>query len=172
MLIGRASECAVLEHVVASVNRPVAASLVVQGPPGIGKSALLDWTVTSSPSFDVLRVDALEEDRNSRWALIRQMVAMVQTDCASLRPSHQDVVAALDDGVADDPIAVGSTLIALLAAAACPRPLLVVVDDAHWADEASRYSLRFIASRIADESIALLLAEETDERRHESLPQL
>jgi hypothetical protein len=46
--------------------------------------------------------------------------------------------------------------LSLLAAAAEKRPVLAVIDDAQWLDEASAGALHFIARRIAEEPVALL----------------
>ena len=48
--------------------------------------------------------------------------------------------------------------LSLLAAAAEHKPVLAVVDDAHWLDEASREALLFAARRLEAERAALLMA--------------
>ena len=55
-------------------------------------------------------------------------------------------------------LVVHAAVIGLLSAAAADRPVLVVVDDAHWLDDASADALLFVARRLAGEPIALVVA--------------
>ncbi|GAB4000402.1 hypothetical protein GCM10029992_32200 [Glycomyces albus] len=71
-------------------------------------------------------------------------------------------------GEAPEPFRVGLAALGLLAAAAADRPLLCLVDDAHWLDDASAKALAFLARRIAAEPVALLLAS----RETEAAPSL
>ncbi|HEY3724741.1 MAG TPA: AAA family ATPase, partial [Acidimicrobiia bacterium] len=172
MLLGRGRECTAIEQALTAVHEPSAAVLVLRGPAGVGKTALLDWAVASAPSFDVLRVDASERAQPTRWATLRDIIRMVPIDFASLVPNQQDVLTAVLDGTASDPLAAGASMVSLLSAAANPRPILVVVDDAQWADEASRFALRSGARRIQHEPIVMLMAEEGESDGKDSLPAL
>jgi DNA-binding CsgD family transcriptional regulator len=53
---------------------------------------------------------------------------------------------------------VGLATLSLLSDVAEDRPLLCVVDDAHWLDRASAQALAFVARRLGHESVALLVA--------------
>ena len=54
------------------------------------------------------------------------------------------------------------------------RPLLLVVEDLHWSDPATRDAIAFLVSNLADEPVAICLTYRTDEidRRHPLLPWL
>src|SRR5262249_26054918 len=52
---------------------------------------------------------------------------------------------------------------AVLAEAAAERPLLVLVDDAHWLDRASAETLVFTAGRMRLEPVGFLFAEQSGE---------
>lgn len=56
-----------------------------------------------------------------------------------------------------------SATLSLLSEFAGERPILCLVDDAHWADEASLDAFAFVARRLATEPIALVVAERADE---------
>ena len=57
-----------------------------------------------------------------------------------------------------DRFAVPAGMLSLLAAAAEERPYLVVADDVHWLDDASREALSFVARRLGAEGVVLVLA--------------
>ena len=61
-------------------------------------------------------------------------------------------------GRAPDPFLVGLAVLGLLAEAAEEQPLLAVVDDAHWLDDASARALALVARRLLAEKIALVFA--------------
>ena len=67
-----------------------------------------------------------------------------------------------------DRFAACAGFLGLLSNAARDRPLLLVVDDAHWLDPASAECLGFAARRLDDKPIAMLVAARTGERTRSS----
>ena len=63
-----------------------------------------------------------------------------------------------------DRFAMGAASLALLAAAAGEGMLLVLVDDAHWLDAASRDALLFAARRVGSDAVALIFAARDGEQ--------
>ena len=63
---------------------------------------------------------------------------------------------------------------ALLAEVAATTPLLVVLEDVHWADRSSRDLLRYLFARLADEPVAVVASYRSDDlhRRHPLRPLL
>ncbi|RBY75238.1 LuxR family transcriptional regulator [Geodermatophilus sp. TF02-6] len=63
---------------------------------------------------------------------------------------------------------------ALLGELAAVTPLLVVFEDAHWADRSSRDLLRYLLARLADVPVALVVSYRSDDlhRRHPLRPLL
>jgi predicted ATPase len=63
-------------------------------------------------------------------------------------------------------------VLGLLAEASAQSPMVCLVDDAQWLDDASARVLGFVARRLLGESVALLLAvrEVGDERRFPGYP--
>jgi DNA-binding CsgD family transcriptional regulator len=77
-------------------------------------------------------------------------------------------------GAAPDRFLVAVAVLNLLAETADERPLLCLVDDAHWLDAASVQALGFVARRLLAESVAMIfsLRDPTTARALDGLPQL
>ena len=56
--------------------------------------------------------------------------------------------------------------------ASAPGPLVVIMEDIHWADESTRHLLRFLARALTDASVMIIASYRTDEltRRHPLRP--
>jgi DNA-binding CsgD family transcriptional regulator len=53
--------------------------------------------------------------------------------------------------------------LAVLGVAAASKPIVGIVDDAHWLDEASSDAIAFVARRLSHEPVAMLIATRTEE---------
>ena len=73
----------------------------------------------------------------------------------------------LSAGNAPDTFLVGLAVLSLLSEAADERPLVCLVDDAQWLDQASADTLAFVARRLFAESVLLVFATRES---HEELP--
>jgi hypothetical protein len=78
----------------------------------------------------------------------------------------------LDTGPTPSPFLVGLAVLGLLSEAAEERPLLALVDDAHWLDHASARALAFVARRLLAEKIALVFAARQVDDALGALPEL
>ena len=129
------------------------AGLLIEGPPGIGKTRLLGAARSRADGRLVLsaRGSELERDFASRdfpFAVVRQLLEPVVRDeqfagaAALAQPVLRGVGGEQDAGSALH------GLYWLTANLAAERPLLVLVDDLHWADLASLRWLAYLAQRL------------------------
>ncbi len=174
VLVGREAELAQLHELVQAAEKGRSAVLVLEGDPGVGKSALLRSLLDSSPGFQVLWAQGLESEVELPYGALGQLLRPLEECLGQLNPSQVDVLrpvfanagASMEPAaaqVAPDRFAVGAATLALLATAAESRPMVVVIDDAHWADQPSIEALAFVGHRLLAEGIVLLLSRRTGE---------
>src|SRR4051812_44607355 len=160
-LRGRASECALLDELVAAIRRGESRSLVLRGEAGIGKTALLDYLMASASDLTVVRAVGVESDMELGFASLQQLCAPLLDRLPDLPDPQRravEIVFGLSAGPAPDRFFVGLAVLGLFAAAAERRPLLCVVDDAQWLDQASALTLAFVARRLLAEPVAIVFS--------------
>jgi DNA-binding CsgD family transcriptional regulator len=144
--------------------------VVVEGPPGIGKTRLLEAAQARAKQqgFGRLRAVGDEPERALVWGVVRQMAER------SLLRYHGEVRRRILAGPAGtalrvldevpepgaDDVVLARTLHQLWWVAAdlsADRPLLITVDDAQWADLPSLRFLAYLSRRLSDLSVALIV---------------
>ena len=142
-------------------------ALVLRGEAGIGKTALLEEAVALVDGFRVLRAVGVESEEELAFAGLQQLLRPVMSLLSDV-PAHQAralaIALALDEGPPLERLLVSAGALSLFAVAAEERPLLCVIHDAHWLDDASAGTLTFVARRLQVESIAMLFAAREPER--------
>ena len=176
-LLGRDSECAALDELVASVRAGPSRALVVRGEAGVGKSALLAYLVQHAPGCGIARAAGVESEMELAFAGVQQLCAPFVERLDRLPEPQANALGTafgLLDGDAPDRFRVGLAVLSLLSDAADERPLICVVDDAQWLDAASAQVLAFVGRRLGAESVGLVLAvrETPGERPFDGLPEL
>ena len=160
-LRGRSSECALLDELVSAIGRSESRSLVVRGDAGIGKTALLGYLIESASDLTVLRAEGVESEMELAYAGLQQLFAPLLDRLGRLPgPQRQalEIVFGLSAGAPPDRFLVGLAILSLLAEVAEERPLLCVVDDAQWLDQASALTLAFVARRLLAEPVGIVFA--------------
>ncbi|WP_319452605.1 MULTISPECIES: helix-turn-helix transcriptional regulator [unclassified Mycobacterium] len=164
-LIGRAEELHALRTLITRARNGVSGALIVRGEPGIGKTALLEAATSELSGTKVIRSDGYEAELSMPFAAL-QRVGTSLTDQLDALPARQQqalrVAWGTADGPAPDRFLVGLGMLGLFAAASSVRPIVCVVDDAHWLDSESREVLAFVARRLQAESTVLLFAARDD----------
>lgn len=121
-----------------------------------------------APLLGALR--PLVRDRDPVWD---ELSAGSRANLATLLPSLGTPTS--DGGsTADGQVRLFESLVELLHLLSVRRPLLLVLEDMHWADRSTRAFVAFLARSLIDERILLLLSFRRDElhRRHPLLPLL
>jgi len=162
-LLGRHAERDAVEKLVARARAGHSGALVVRGEAGIGKTALLDHArgVARSSGFRVEVSVGVESESQFAFAGLHQVCGALMHHATALPEPQQSALAVAFGQQAGDPpdrFLVGLATLNLLAEAAEEGPLLCLVDDAQWLDDASAQVLAFVARRLSAERIALLFA--------------
>ncbi|MFG2126094.1 ATP-binding protein [Streptomyces sp. NPDC048710] len=169
-LIGRQDDIRQLDALLQAARESRGGALVLRGEPGIGKSALLRHLDEAATGFLVIQASGAEFETELPFAALHQLLAPVADRLTALPAPHRkavEIAFGLDTG-RPDPFLVGVASLGLLVEAVRERPLLCVVDDAQWLDQASAKALAFVARRVAAEPIALVFAAREPSR----LPEL
>lgn len=74
-LLGRHSECAALDQLVASVRAGPSGALVLRGGAGVGKTALLDYLAQHSSGCGIARAAGVESEMELAYAGLQQLCA-------------------------------------------------------------------------------------------------
>jgi DNA-binding CsgD family transcriptional regulator len=160
-LIGREREREALDRLLNGVRGGRGGVLVADGEAGVGKTALLEYAVEVAREFRIARTSGVEGEMEFPFAAVQQLCSPFLDFWDRLpQPQHEalGVAFGLITGPAPNPFLVGLAVLGLLSEAAEERPLLAVVDDAHWLDHASARALAFVARRLLAEKIALVFA--------------
>ena len=174
-LLGRQREQAVLERLLETAREGHGGVLVLHGDPGVGKTALLEYTLDTAKDFRVVRTSGVEGETELDYAALQQLCSPLLALIERLPDPQRDalrVAFGLSPGRPPSPFMVGLAVLGLLSEEAEQRPLLCIVDDAQWLDDASGAALAFVARRLLAERIALTFATRSVGSRLLRFPEL
>ncbi len=162
MLHGREAEQGRLRAVVDGARNGHAGALFLHGEPGVGKTALLDDLVggAAATGVRVLATQGVESESPLAFGALQRLLRPGMRLLDRL-PGPQAralrVAFGLEDGTVE-PFLVGAATLSLLGEMAEECPVLCVVDDAHWLDDASAAALLFAARRFDADRVAVVFA--------------
>lgn len=170
VLLGRAAEQEVVSRLLASARLGRGGALTVTGEPGIGKTALLTDAVATSVrdggGTRVLAVTSAEVEQELPFAALHALLRPAVPLLDEIpQPQAVELGAALSlrPGDGRDRFAIGAATLSLLSRYAEDGPVVVVLDDAQWADRPSVDALAFAARRVRDDPVAVLIAGRSGE---------
>jgi DNA-binding CsgD family transcriptional regulator len=159
--VGRESELASLRARLAAARDGTPQVVQIEGPPGIGKTALLAQFLDDPGGNGVpvvLRVSGEETEALLEYGAIDQLAR-------SAGPAGSDLLApgGISGTAPSDAVGVGARLLELLGVLEADAPVVLVVDDVQWVDESSLKALVFALRRLVADCMLVLLAVRTDD---------
>ncbi|MBO3083065.1 ATP-binding protein [Cellulomonas fengjieae] len=160
-LLGRRTERAAVDDLLSQARAGLSGAVVVRGEAGIGKTALLEHVRSTAQisGFRVASSVGVESETQFAFAGLHQLLAPLLGRVGALPDPQRTALGVAfgqQGGTAPDRFLVGLATLNLLAEVAEDGPLLCLVDDAQWLDEASTQVLTFVARRVAAEGMALV----------------
>jgi tetratricopeptide (TPR) repeat protein len=166
-LIGRDEELRVLTEAIARAPHRGSAVLVT-GDAGIGKSMLLAAAADEARrhGFRVLTTTGVESETLIPFAGVHQLLRPLLTH-AEILPDGQrqalDAAFGATSGTAPELFMIALATLNLLTEAAAATPVVVVIDDIQWLDDATRETLAFVARRLDSDPVVLIGALRGDQ---------
>jgi DNA-binding CsgD family transcriptional regulator len=176
-LLERSAELARIEAALGEARAGRGTFVVIEGPAGIGKTALLTAARAAAVEAEmcVLRSRGTELESEFAFGVVRQLVEPAlaessEAERAELLQAAAGVAATLlglpgalpADGslssTVDPSFAILHGLYWMCANLAASKPVCMVIDDAHWADAPSLRFLAFLLPRLEELPIALIVA--------------
>ncbi|MFG1621233.1 AAA family ATPase [Kribbella sp. NPDC049227] len=185
-LVGRSTEMAALLSAVDDARTRRAGAVLLSGDAGVGKTRLLDEVATGAHErgFGVLVGHCTDfgdaglpylpfTEIFGRLAGERpDLVDSVLTNFPAigrLLPTHRLIGAqpVPQEGQLDR-AALFDAVLGALTALSTSEPLLVIIEDAHWADDSTRDLIGFLITRLTSQRLALVVSYRSDDlhRRH------
>ena len=160
-LTDRLSEREALDRLIEAVRAGESRVLVVCGEPGVGKTVLLDYLAGrgSGSGCRVARAVGVQSEMELAFAGLHQLCAPMLTHAERLPMAQQDalrIAFGIAVGPPPDRFLVGLAVLGLLSEVAGERPLICVIDDAQWLDQASAQALGVAARRLAADPVGLV----------------
>jgi DNA-binding CsgD family transcriptional regulator len=173
MLFGRERESARIDEVLDAARARRSGALIVRGEAGTGKSALLNAALERTEGIRVLRALGVQSEVEIAFSGLHELLRPALSSIDAI-PDAQAVALrsalALASDTVPERLAVFGGALSLLAAVAEEQPLLCVIDDAHWLDEASAAAMTFVARRLDADGIAMLFGVREPEIRTFTAP--
>src|SRR6185437_9163790 len=160
-MLNRRQERAALDRLLSDLRSGQGRSALLRGEAGVGKTALLEYAVAAAADMRVIRAAGVEAEMELAFASLHLLCFPLLDRLEALPAPQRDalqVAFGLREGGAQDPFMIGLAVLTLLSLVAEERPLLCVVDDAQWLDQASAQVLAFVARRLLAEPVGLLFA--------------
>ncbi|HEV3496694.1 MAG TPA: BTAD domain-containing putative transcriptional regulator, partial [Actinomycetes bacterium] len=178
-LVGRDAEIQVLRHVVAEAHAGRGGLVLVSGEPGIGKTRLVEEVVAEATDVGIAVAWGRchdEEGTPSCWPWVQVIRGLLHSqdraalqgalgsgagEIAQIVPEVKELATSLEPPAVLDPAAARFQLYdavnRFLGGLAGHRPLVIVLDDIHWADPPSLQLVQFVGARVGETGVLLVV---------------
>jgi DNA-binding CsgD family transcriptional regulator len=141
VLVGRDSEMALLAGLIREVARGRGSAVLIEGEPGIGKSALVRAALAEAPEVGCQTFWGAGDELGQALPLLPLLEGLRVRE-PSTNPRRNTILRLLRGEVSADrgtdvSAALAEQLLALVAEQCAVRPTILVVDDLQWADQAT-----------------------------------
>jgi DNA-binding CsgD family transcriptional regulator len=144
-----------------SCQHGTSASVLISGPAGIGKTALLaeicEQAIRMKIRVGWSKCDPIEQV----WPGAPVIAALrAGRDPVTTADQYEQIA-----GAVSEPLLLADRIASLLEELAAVEPLLIAIDDLQWADRVSRFLLRSLVSRLAGLPVVWIFASRDDPSR-------
>jgi DNA-binding CsgD family transcriptional regulator len=163
-LLGRQAECEALDQLLTDIRAGRSRVVVLRGEAGMGKSALLGYLTEHAEGCRTATAVGVESEMELAYSGLHQLCGSMLDHLERLPVPQRDALATvfgLGEGPPPDRFLVGLATLTLFAEVAERQPLVCIVDDAQWLDQASAQIFSFVARRLLAEQVALVFAART-----------
>ena len=174
-LAGRRDELTVLGGLIDAVLAGESRVLVVRGEPGAGKTTLLEHVAARELDCQLAWAAGAKSETELAFAGLHQLCAPMLGRAERLPLPQQDALRTafgLVAGPPPDRFIVGLATLGLLSELARERPLICLIDDEQWLDQASAQALGFTARRLGTACVGLVFATRDPGAELAGLPEL
>ncbi len=191
-LVGRSDELAELVAALDHTLTGTASVVVLDGDAGVGKTRLLTELLATARERDTLTLighcvdlgdapppylpltEAFARLANQRPELVDEIRRRFPALARLLPREAQPPGGRQESGERLNRGELFEAVVGALAALAADQPLLLVVEDVHWADQATRDLLGYLFTRVAGEPLTVVVSFRSDDlhRRHPLRPTL
>lgn len=144
LFVGRAAELDWLDGRLASAASGVPSTVIIDGPPGIGKSALASHFLTRLRDVRLMSASGDESETFLPYGIVQQLLGT-------------------SDRSWEDPFAAGAAVLADLDRQGDRHATAIVVDDAHLADTVSLGALTFALRRLVADPVMAVFVTRDDQ---------
>ena len=186
-VIGRRDELARLQEIYREATSGRTRTVLLGGDAGVGKTTLIDAFAADAGGVmpSVLRGQCVPLGGDGLpyapiAGVLRALLARYGADTVQswAGPAAADVASLLPElGERSGPVdaerlRLFEAVVILLERAAAQQPVIVVVEDVHWADDSTRDLIQFVVSALPEAALCLVMTFRTDEltRRHPLRP--